>query len=214
MPTYLLNLRAVYIPFALPTLPQLLQSLQGKFPTDTGLTVIQPRRSDQGLYKIILQVDDDHLQLPLSVDGKEHMFSLRKLTNAEEAGRLNANPRAAGKLYTLYNCTSGAMANIPNETFDAAVSAFGKITRQCEHQRYKGSPVFNGNRFFCLEASGDIPDTVETPITPTRVIISGLDTKGSRISARDVKNHKWGNAPLKESFVRNKNTALNKQLTR
>ena len=100
MPTYLLNLRAVYIPFH--------------------------------VFKIILQVDDDNLTIPMSVDGKQHVFTLRKLTADEIAeGRVNPNPRAEGKLYTLYNCTTGALYAIPNKHFDTAVSAYGRLTRPC-----------------------------------------------------------------------------------
>ena len=170
MPTYLLSLRAVYTPFELPLLPQLLQSLKAKFPNDAGMIVIQPRRSEQGFYKIILQVDDDNLQLPLSVGGKVYTFSLRKLTAAEEEGRINANPRADGKLYTLYKCTSGALFNISNKVFDDAVSAFGRLTRPCEHQRYKGSTVFNGNRFFVWshQVLCQIRWKLQIRFTPTR----------------------------------------------
>ena len=202
MPTYLLTLRAVYTPFELPTLPQLLQSLQAKFPTDTGLTVIQPRRAEQGMYKIVLQVDADNLQLPLSVGGRVHNFSLRKLTAAEEEGRLNANPRADGKLYTLYKCTSGAMFNIPNETFDAAVSAFGRLTRPCEHQKYKGSPVFNGNRYFCMVASGPMPDKVEIkdPVHPDQTYYITIGYQGKAyFCARCQKQH-VGECPVKKAF--------------
>ena len=85
MPTYLLTLRAVYTPFEIPTLPQLLLSLKAQFPTDEGMTVIPPRRSEQGMFKIVLKEEYDNLKLPLSVGGREYHFPLRKLTDEEVA---------------------------------------------------------------------------------------------------------------------------------
>ena len=202
MPTYLLNLRAVYTPFELPTLPQLLQGLKAKFPNDPDMIVIHPRRSEQGFYKIVLQVDDDHLQLPLSIGGKVYDFSLRKLTAVEEEGRINYNPRAEGKLYTLYKCTSGALYNISNKVFDDAVSAFGRLTRPCEHQRHKGSTVFNGNRFFCLVASGDMPDKVEIidPVHPDQKYYVTIGYKGKTYYCARCQEQHVGECPVKKSF--------------
>ena len=158
MPTFSLNLREVYTPFQLPTLPQLLLSLKARFPDEVEMTVIPPRRSEQGMCKIIMHQDADNLVVPLKVDGTEFQFCLNKLTAAEAASHLNTNPQAEGKLYTLYQCTSGDKEHIPNSVFATAVSALGRVTRPCEHQKHRGSTFFNGNRFFCMVASGEVPD--------------------------------------------------------
>jgi len=169
---------------------------------EEGMTVIPPRRSEAGLFKIVMGQDADNLSVPLAVAGKEFLFPLRKLTAAECEGRLNPNPRAEGLLYTLYNCTTGGMADIPNSTFDTAVSNFGRLTRMVEHQRHRGSEFFNGNRFFCMVASGPMPDSVEianpkTPDTPFHVTI-GFKGKGY-YCARCLKRH-IGPCPAKEDF--------------
>ena len=98
MPTYFLNLRSVYTPFEVPTLPHLLLSLKAAFPREEGMIVIPPRRSEAGLFKIVMAQDADDLVLPLSGGGSEFQFRLRKLTAAECEGRLNTNPRAEGSL--------------------------------------------------------------------------------------------------------------------
>ena len=167
MPTYLLSLRQVYTPWEVPTLPQLIQTLKARFPLDEGIKVVPPRQSEQGIFKIVLQADSDVLTVPLKVGGKDHVFKLRKLTAGECAGRMNVNPRSEGNLFTLYNCTTGALFDVPNAAFDTAVTPYGRITRPSEHQRHTGSSIYNGNRFFAWCCLG--PCLIELP-SPIRLI--------------------------------------------
>ena len=202
MPTYFLNLREVYTPFQLPTLPELLQSLKAKFSDDPGMIVLQPRRSEQGMYRIVLEKDEDNLQLPLSVGGQTFTFPLRKLTDTEAEGKFNLNPRAEGQLYTLYHCTTGALGRMSNKHFDAALSALGRITRPCEHQRYKGQTVFNGNRFFCMVAKGPVPDSVEIrdPSHPEEVYYVKIGYKGKKYYCARCQESHVGECPVKKTF--------------
>ena len=204
MPTYFLNLRSVFHPFELPTLPELLLSLKAAFPREEGMIVIPPRRSEVGMYKIVMGEDNVDLNLPLSVDGTEYQFHLRKLTPEESAGRLNTNPRAEGLLYTLYNCTSGGMDDIPNSVFDTAVAPFGRLTRMVEHQRHRGSQFFNGNRFFCMVTSNEtpMPDSIliTDPAHPEKKYPVKIGYKGKGYMCARCQTHHVGACPQKEEF--------------
>ena len=204
MPTYFLNLRTVFNPFEIPTLPHLLLSLKAAFPREEGMIVVPPRRSEAGMFKVVMGEDNDNLHLPLSVGGQEYNFLLRKLTSAECEGRLNTNPRAECMLYTLYNCTTGGMGNIPNSVFDTAVTPLGRLTRMVEHQRHRGSQFFNGNRFFCMVTSKDkpMPDTITItdPENPDKTYPVRIGYKGKGYTCARCQAHHVGPCPAKEDF--------------
>ena len=167
------------------------------------MTVIPPRRSEQGMYKIMLNQDADDLKVPLSVGGREFSFPLRKLTDEELNGRLNANPQSEGKLYTLYNCTTGALFHIPNNVFTTAAAALGRVTRPCEHQRHKGTQFFNGNRFFCMVANGVVPDklTIKDPAHPENEYYVSIGYKGKEVYCALCQISHVGGCPEKKKFL-------------
>ena len=68
-----------------------------------------------------------------------------------------------GVLYTLNDCTEGPWYKLDNSVFDSAVSKFGTLTKQTEHQKFKGSSVYNENRYFIMQASGTMPDRIAIP---------------------------------------------------
>ena len=215
MPTYLLSLREVYTPWEVPTLPQLLQTLKAVHPNDEGMTVVPPRQSEAGLFKIVLAADDDNLTIPLTVGGKDFVLPLRKLTAEQCAGRLNANPRSEGLLYTLYNSTTGALADLSNADFDKAVAPYGRLTRPCEHQRHKGSSIYNGNRFFCMVANGDMPDriTIPDPIHPEKSYYVTIGYRGKSYHCARCQERHVGECPVKRDFYQEQTYRATQQIT-
>ena len=164
MPTYTLNLRQHYHPWGIPQIPEVIGSLRAKFPAEAGLTVIPGRNSDLGTYRIYLPVAPaGDVFLPLKVMGQEHDFPLEPTATQSTYAGVSNRQLSRGTLYTLYDCTQGPWDAISNDVFDKCVQTLGTLTKQTEHQKFRGSSVFNGNRYFCMIPKGDVPDSVTIP---------------------------------------------------
>ena len=201
--TFLLDLKHHFTPWGMPTLPEVLCALRAKFVVESGLTCVPGRNRDLGTYRIVLpNATGGDLTIPLKVMGKEQHFTLTPVaTQTSYAGPTNRQ-LSEGVLYTLYDCTLGPWADIPNATFDDAVRKLGTLTKQTEHQRFRGSSIFNGNRYFCLQANGTMPDsiTITDPANPDLTHKVRLGYKGKSYYCPRCQSRHVGACPAKAAF--------------
>ena len=165
MPTFILELRFHFIPWHVPTIPLVVQSLKCQFPTDSGLTVIPGRNKELGQYRVVIPTAnaDADVTVPLKVEGRDYNFVMKPAATQTTFAGVSNKQLSDGTLYTLYDCTQGPWADVTNSVFDDCVRSLGKLTKLTEHQKFRGSSVFNGNRYFCLVPSGEMPDSIMVP---------------------------------------------------
>ena len=94
------------------------------------------------------------------------------------------------------------MYHFTNAVFDAAVSTFGRLTRPCEHQRHKGSTVYNGNMFLCMVPKGAMPDriTVTDLADPEKIYDVTVGYRGKSYHCARCQDRDVGECPVMRSF--------------
>ena len=203
MPTYLLHLRNHFTPWGMPSVPEVLISIKARFPNDPGLTVIPGRNAELGTYRIRLEEDSDAvISLPLQVQGKEHLFTLEKTSAPTTFSPVSNIQLSSGTLYTLYNCTQGPWSDVTNAHFDACISKYGSITKQTEHQKFKGQTIYNGNRYFCMQATEQLPDSIpiSDPTDSSLTYMVRVGYKGKTYHCARCQQRHVGACPERQEF--------------
>lgn len=208
MPMYLLNLREHFIPWELPTLPEISASLTAKYPSDGTITVLKPKSVDMGRYRISMQINSQvPISIPLKASGRETMFTLQPIATPSTFAEVSRNSnQSKGTLYTLYNCTQGPWSDIDNKYFDDIMSQYGTLTKPVEHQKHKGQTTYNGNRYCVMETDKAVPDQIPIPDPANKELtyMVRVGYRGKQYYCGRCQLYHVGNCPSKEEFYKEK----------
>lgn len=140
--------------------------------------------------------------LPLKVLEQDHQFPLTPTATQSTYEGVSTRQLNQGTLFTLYDCTQGPWEAIENTIFDECVKSLGTITKLTEHQKFRGTTVFNGNRYFCMIPKADMPDSVIIP-DPQNANMSHkvrLGYKGKAYFCARCQEKHVGQCPAKSEF--------------
>ena len=167
--TLVLDLTHDFSPFNLPLLEEIICQVKEVFPDDTGLTLQTLKGRGTGLYRIILSTpigdltDSNVTFRRKDKSGEDKNITVTLTHFVPDPSRSSMPmPRRDGVLVTIVNARVGAARPMANSLFDDVLKEHGVIVKPTEFQLYKGTPMFNGNRYAVIapENRGTIPGTI------------------------------------------------------
>ena len=132
-----------------------------RFPQDEGVVLQQLRGTGAGIYRVILSKPVTDLT-GLSVTLQKGEGTVELLLKEPDKTSGGDFVRREGTLITFLNAAVGPLNAIPQENFDRAISKFGVVVKNTTLQKYKGTPMLNGNRYCVLDTTGKgaVPGTI------------------------------------------------------
>jgi hypothetical protein len=144
-----LNLRDHYNPYQLPAVETVIKACQTSIPKDEAM-VLQPLKgAGTGIYRLILTKPVDPQGITVVLPKGEGTVSVI-LTEPPVKGAHNFG-RREGLLITFLNAAAGPNTTIPAALFDQAVKQYGEIIKGTDFQKFKGTSMFNGNRYCVID---------------------------------------------------------------
>ena len=201
--TRFLNVRPFAHPWEQPAVEAILVALQRKFPSDPSMVVERLRGASDGTYRITTNCDSGgDTVVQLAISGKDHDIPLT-MPYQDAQGR-PANTIKEGTLLTFTNCTQGDLQTVDNSTFDNIMREHGQVIKLCELQTYKGTRIFNGNRYLVLaDPKGTIPPVIQIPKPGSRtgqLIPVRITYRGQQFYCARCQQLHLGQCPVKVAF--------------
>ena len=155
------DIRNSFNSFQRPKFLDILNSVKNAYPGDGGIIVTEGTRDQLGIYTVFSssQPVESFIKLSRKISETNYETVNIPLTPPIQRGERSRD----GLLITIVEADLGENHAIPGREFDAALEAFGHIEVYTESQKYKGSSIFNGNRYCVIKKNPDteLPNRLE-----------------------------------------------------